>query len=179
MTLQIQTDEYWQDVTAPMLETVRRRLRELVKLIEIKKRPIVFTDFEDEIGIGEPVVIQGVSVGTDMDRFRRKARHFLKANENHIAILKLRRNEPLTPLDLSELEKVFLSAGAEKSEVDQVRSDVGLGLFVRSLVGLEREAAKRAFDGFLTGKTLTGGAFNGRRSRLRRRPSVAFWAPPP
>jgi type I restriction enzyme R subunit len=30
-----------------------------------------------------------------------------------------------------------------------------LGLFVRSMVGMDREAAKRAFDGFLTGKTLT------------------------
>jgi hypothetical protein len=32
----------------------------------------------------------------------------------------------------------------------------GLGLFVRSLVGLEREAAKQAFAEFLTGKTLNG-----------------------
>jgi type I restriction enzyme R subunit len=30
-----------------------------------------------------------------------------------------------------------------------------LGLFLRSLVGLDREAAKRSFDGFLLGKTLT------------------------
>jgi type I restriction enzyme R subunit len=30
-----------------------------------------------------------------------------------------------------------------------------LGLFVRSLVGMDREAAKRAFDRFLSGKTLT------------------------
>jgi len=34
-------------------------------------------------------------------------------------------------------------------------SGIGLGLFVRSMVGLDREAAKRAFDGFLGGKTLT------------------------
>ena len=90
-----------------------------------------------------------------MDRFRLKARHFLKGNENHISVLKLKRNEPLTPLDLAELEKVFLSAGAQPSEIDQVRSDVGLGHFVRSLIGLERDAAKRAFDGFLAGKTPT------------------------
>ena len=30
----------------------------------------------------------------------------------------------------------------------------GLGLFVRSLVGLEREAAKEALSGFLSGKSL-------------------------
>ena len=32
----------------------------------------------------------------------------------------------------------------------------GLGLFVRSLVGLDREAAKDALSGFLVGKTLHG-----------------------
>jgi type I restriction enzyme, R subunit len=31
----------------------------------------------------------------------------------------------------------------------------GLGLFVRSLVGLDREAAKQALNGFIAGKTLS------------------------
>lgn len=67
--------------------------------------------------------------------------------QNHIAVLKLKRNEPLTVLDLSELEKVFVAAGAEQSEIAQVRAGGGLGLFVRSLVGLERDAAKKSFRG--------------------------------
>lgn len=33
---EVQGDDFWQDVTAPMLETVRRRLRALIKLIEVK-----------------------------------------------------------------------------------------------------------------------------------------------
>lgn len=52
LILELQTDEYWQDITVPMLETVRRRLRSLIKLIEYKKRSIVYSDFEDEIGAG-------------------------------------------------------------------------------------------------------------------------------
>jgi type I site-specific restriction endonuclease len=40
----------WQDITAPMLEIVRKRLRNLIKLIEKTKRKIVYTDFVDEIG---------------------------------------------------------------------------------------------------------------------------------
>ena len=35
-----------------MLETVRVRLRDLIKLIEHGERNIVYTDFEDEIGAG-------------------------------------------------------------------------------------------------------------------------------
>ena len=157
LILNLQADEYWQDITVPMLETVRRRLRALVKLIEVKRRPIVYTDFEDEIGEGVAVPFSGASVGTDMDRFRLKVRHFLRANENHIAVLKLRRNEPLTATDLAELERVFVEAGvAEGQEIEQVRTEAGgLGLFVRSLVGLDREAAKHAFDVFLDGKRLS------------------------
>jgi type I restriction enzyme R subunit len=152
---ELQSDEYWQDITLPMLEEIRRRLRELVKLIETKNRPLVFTDFEDEIGDGHEIAVHGVTVGTDIESFKRKARHFLKTNENHIAILKLRRNEPLTPTDVAELERVFLSAGAQPDEIEKLRKDGGLGLFVRSLVGLDREAAKRALDGFIANKTLS------------------------
>jgi type I restriction enzyme, R subunit len=156
LILEIQTDEYWQDVTVPMLETMRRRLRDLVKLIEVKRRPIVYTDFEDQIGTGSAVRLRGAGAGTDVARFNMKAGHFLKENENHIAILKLRRNEPLTATDLAELERMFLEAGiAGPAEIEAVRADGGLGVLIRSLVGLDREAAKRAFDGFLSDRTLS------------------------
>lgn len=38
---------------------------------------------------------------------QRKARVFLRPHENHIAVLKLKRNEPLTKSDLAELERIF------------------------------------------------------------------------
>jgi type I restriction enzyme R subunit len=153
---EIQGDDFWQDVTAPMLETVRRRLRELIKLIEPKRRIIVRTDFEDSIGEASEIELRGVSVGTDMDRFRLKARHFLKDNENHIAVLKLHRNEPLTATDLAELERMFLDAGvAEPLDLERLKPEGGLGLFIRSMVGLDREAAKGAFAAFLTGRSFS------------------------
>jgi type I restriction enzyme R subunit len=156
LILELQIDEYWQDVTAPMLETVRRRLRGLVKLIEIKKRPVIYSDFEDEIGAGTAIEVTGVPAGSDMDRFRAKARQFLKANQSHIAILKLYRNEPLTKTDLAELERIFGDAGVgTPEEIEWIRGEGGLGLFVRSLVGLDRPAAKRAFDTFIEGRKLT------------------------
>ncbi|OIQ93603.1 type I restriction enzyme EcoKI subunit R [mine drainage metagenome] len=152
----LQADEFWQDITLPMLENVRTRLRGLIKLIEVKKRTIIYTNFEDEIGQALEVAVKGVSVGTDMDRFRLKARHFLKSNENHIAVLRLRRNEPLTITDLAELERFFVEAGiAVPEDVDRLRAKGGLGVFVRSIVGLDREAAKRAFDQFTVARTLT------------------------
>jgi len=50
----------------------------------------------------------------------------------------------------------LVEAGAgTPDELGKLRSGSGLGLFVREMIGLDREAAKRAFDGFLAGKTLT------------------------
>src|SRR5439155_734641 len=51
----VQTDDWWQDVTTPMLETVRKRLRSLVKLIEKQQRKPIYTDFEDVMA-GETTV---------------------------------------------------------------------------------------------------------------------------
>jgi hypothetical protein len=66
------------------------------------------------------------------------------------------RNEPLTKTDLAELERIFTEAGVgSPDEIERIRSEGGLGLFVRSLVGLDRAAAKRAFDGFIQGRMLT------------------------
>jgi type I restriction enzyme R subunit len=156
LILDIQTDEWWQDVTVPMLETVRRRLRSLVKLIEKQRRKPLYTDFEDLMGDERSVILPGFTLPSDFERFRAKARQFLKAHENHITIHKLRTNEPLTATDLSELERMLSESGIGTVEDVQKAKEAnhGLGLFVRSLIGLDREAAKKAFGSFLGGRTL-------------------------
>jgi len=54
------------------------------------------------------------------------------------------------------LEQILIEAGAgTKEDVGKVRADGKMGLFVRSMMGMDREAAKPAFDGFLVGQTLT------------------------
>ena len=138
-----------------MLEIVRKRLRNLIKLIEKTKRRIVYTDFVDEIGGQTAIDLPGIGVGVDFERFKAKARHFLKANDNHLAIHKLRTNQPLTPTDLGELERMLMEAAGSAPEYVTKARELGLGLFVRSLVGLERNVAKQAFADFLSGRTLT------------------------
>jgi type I restriction enzyme R subunit len=152
----VQTDEWWGDVTTPMLESVRRRLRNLVKLIEKQQRKPIYTDFEDELGGESTVDLPGFADGTDYARFRAKARAFLRAHQDHVAIHKLRMNRPLTATDLAELESMLVESGVGASEDVRRAADEseGLGLFVRSLVGMDRGAAKDALAGFLSVKTL-------------------------
>jgi type I restriction enzyme R subunit len=153
---EVQTDEWWQDVTTSMLERVRTRLRALVKLIDKRSRKPIYTDFEDQIGSEATLELPGFDASDGFERFRVKARVFLRAHEDHIAIHKLRMNKPLTRLDLDELERMLTTSGAGVArDVRKAEEEChGLGLFVRSLVGLDREAAKQAFAGFLAGTRL-------------------------
>lgn len=156
LILEVQTDEYWQDMNLPILEIMRRRLRNLVKLIEPGERKIVYTDFEDEIGSSVDVVLPNIGSGTDKARFLMKVRHFLEQHKDHITIQKLRRNEQLTPQDIAELERMFLKeAIGDPDDLERIRGEGGLGLFIRALVGLDREAAKQALAGFISGRTLS------------------------
>jgi type I restriction enzyme R subunit len=154
----VQTEEWWQDVTTPMLEGVRWRLRELVALIEKRQRQPIYTDFEDEMGDENPVSLPGFGEGADFAKFRAKAQAFLRAHQEHVAIYKLRRNKALTAADLAELERMLAESGVGRAEdIERAKSESqGLGLFVRSLVGMDREAAKDALGAFLTGKALSG-----------------------
>ncbi|MEU0076295.1 DEAD/DEAH box helicase family protein [Micromonospora tulbaghiae] len=154
-------DEWWQDVTLPMLELMRRRLRGLVKLIERSKRAIVYTDFTDELGEISVVTLNDIKIGTDFERFRAKARVYLRAHEDHLALQKLRRNKQLSPTDLDELERMLAASGGGSEDIDEARRSAhGLGLFIRSLVGLDREAATEAFGDFLTSRTLSANQIN-------------------
>ncbi|HEU0300264.1 MAG TPA: DEAD/DEAH box helicase family protein [Longimicrobium sp.] len=154
---EVQADGWWEGVTLPMLERVRRRLRDLVRLIDRQRRRPVYTDFEDELGDERRVELPGVgAAGGGLERFRQKARAFLRAHEDHVALRKLRMDHPLTPTDLAELERMLLEAGVGSEEELRRAGEEshGLGLFVRSLVGLDREAAKRALAGFMNGRPL-------------------------
>jgi type I restriction enzyme R subunit len=146
-------DEWWQDVTVPMLEVARKRLRALIKLIDRAHRKPVYTDFEDQMGDEVSVALPVFQSVVDRARFLAKARQFLKAHESHITIHRLRRNQPLTPSDLFELERMMVEAGVgTPDDIARAKTEnQGLGIFIRSLVGLDREAAKQAFGQFLTG----------------------------
>ena len=149
-------DEWWNDVTLGMLENARKRLRLLVKLIEKSKKKVVYTDFIDELGTETTFDLPEVANGLDMARFKDKARQFLKAHEGHLALQRLRRGQALTPTDLLELERMLADAGGTPELIQKAAADkFGLGIFIRSLVGMEREAVAQAFSEVIAGTQVT------------------------
>jgi len=152
----VQTDEWWQDTTIPMLEILRKRLRALVKLIEKQRRRPIYTDFEDEMGTEIDIELPIFAEAGDFEKFRAKTRAFLLEHQDNVIVHKLRMNIPLTSSDLEDLELMLSESGIGKPENIALAKELshGLGLFVRSLVGLDREAAKQSLATFLSDKTL-------------------------
>ncbi len=150
-------ENWWIDVTLPMLELLRRRVRLLVRLVPKARRIVVYTDFVDQLGEATEMTMSGLNVGTDLQRFQAKVRVYLRAHEDHVALQKLRRNRPLSLTDLDELQRMLTDSGVgEPADLQHAAEQAhGLGLFVRGLVGLDRDAATDALSEFIAGRTLT------------------------
>lgn len=149
-------DEWWIDVTLSMLELVRLRLRGLVRFVERATRNPVYTDFEDTLGEATEIDLPGITPGTNFERFRAKATAYLSQHQDHVALQRLRRNKQLTADDLASLEEMLVAAGGERVDIIWAAERTGgLGLFIRSLVGLDRQAATEAFGHFLDGTKFT------------------------
>jgi type I restriction enzyme, R subunit len=150
-------DEWWQDVNVQMLEETRMRLRGLMGLIETISREPLYTNFADELGELRELDAAALLSRDEFQQFRLRAREFLRAHDDHLTMQRLRRNQPLTEADLNELQRFLISHGVGTEQAIQRAAEEcnGFGLFIRSLVGLDRNAAKEVFAEFLADGTHT------------------------
>lgn len=89
-------------------------------------------------------------MGMDWESFEAKATALLQQHQDHLAIQLLKRNKQLTAEDLAALEAMLLNAGDERVKLEWVKDRAGsLGVFVRSLIGLDRDAVMEAFSQYL------------------------------
>jgi len=151
----VQDRAFWKDAGILDIEHIRVELRELLKFLDVETRPIYFTDFEDEFGenLKEFQLVRNFN---DLDAYKRKVEQFLKEQSNHLTIYKLRNNVPITKAELDELERMLFSQGSlgTKDEFVKAYGTKPLGTFVRSILGLEINAAKLAFGEILNNQSL-------------------------
>ncbi|WP_026220819.1 DEAD/DEAH box helicase family protein [Thiofilum flexile] len=155
----IQEQTFWEGMNIELLETLRRRIRSLVTFIQKEEQPIVYTDFKDEIiGESEETAIEMPRMtGT---QYAKKVKEYLNSHLNNIVIHRLRTNQPLTETDLQNLESTLQKIGDEEGEtllsnLLQQSEAPTLAYFVRSMVGMDRQAAQAAFTVFLEDRSLT------------------------
>lgn len=153
----MQDETWWTDVTPPMIEQIRYELRDLVKFVDFKEQRIIYNDFADELGEVTETDIPIKQTGFSSYQYRKKVEAYIREQENHIAIAKLKRNIPLTDADLTDLEELLYKAEAIESRErfqEVYGANLSLKVFIRQLVGLGRNAAKTSFARFLEGSNL-------------------------
>jgi type I restriction enzyme, R subunit len=160
---EVQTESWWTDVTPSMIESMRLKLRDLVKFVDPQEQTIVYTDFQDELEDLLEVNVPTPQTAFSPYQYRKKVEAYIRSNENHVAIAKLKRNISLTDTDLAALEEMLFNGEAVESreQFEKVYGQKNLKLFIRELVGLDRNAAKQAF-----GRYLVGGNFSALQIRF-------------
>jgi type I restriction enzyme, R subunit len=152
----IQTEEYWESLTIPAVEHLRKELRELIKFIDSDGGlSRVYTNFEDEFG--EAIEVREFLPGYgDRENYRLKVERFVREHKDHITIRRLMHNKPVTSADIEGFEQIlFTEQGiGSRDQFEKTFGKQSLGKFIRSIVGLDRDAAKEAFGEFLGGKKL-------------------------
>ena len=151
LILDLQTDSWWTNVTLPMLEEVRVKLRELIRFVDPQERVDVYTNFTDTLIQEESTEYQVVKRDPNLQNYRDRVQRFIREHQDHVTIRRLKNNEPVTPTDIAALENILFADNGPipKEEYPKIYGEEPLGKLVRSIVGLDRNAAKAVFAEFL------------------------------
>lgn len=156
---EIQESVFWDDIGLMDLENLRLRLRYLARFLGKQERAIIYSDFQDEVLETRETEIFQMPRMTGA-QYEKKVGDYLRNHRDHIVIHRLRINQPLTPTDLVSLERMLVEIGEEEGErllagLLKRRGNPTLPAFVRSLVGMDRASAQKAFSKFLQDRSLS------------------------
>lgn len=146
----IQADEFWEAASLTSLEKVRSDIRDLIKFIDRDQKKTVYTSFQDEIN-DEGVMIRDIIPHyTSMQSYRDRVENYVRKNKDHLVIYKLRTNEPITKGEIQLLEKLLFEGDlGTKADYEKEYGDKPLGVFIRSIVGLDIQVANQLFVDFI------------------------------
>jgi type I restriction enzyme R subunit len=139
--------EYLKNAGIAEFEAIRQKLRGLMKYIEKEAIARYDTNFDDNIIqiLENPSELES----DDLQDYKKKVNYYIRQHQDNPVIAKLRSNLPLSKGDITELEKILWSEVGTKDDYTRGFGGIPLGELVRSIVGLDRQAAKAAFSKFI------------------------------
>lgn len=141
--------DFYKNLKQVKMESIREEVRMLVQYLDKDAREPIYTDIKDSEIVAtarEPLSNYGNAV-----IYKKRVESFVRENRHHIAISKLSSNEPITAAELGSLEEILFD-GEERGTKENFTEEYGdqpLGNFIRSIIGLEEGAARKAFADFL------------------------------
>lgn len=145
---QIVHNDYLERAGIMDYEEVRIKLRDLIKFLPEGDRARYDTDFTDDILSLEVKEFQ--LYNDDLAQYKKKVNYYILQHQDIPAIAKLKGNRPLTAEDIKSLEHILWKELGTKEQYDSQYGATPLGELVRSIVGLDHQAANDAFSQFLS-----------------------------
>jgi len=157
---EISTPVFWENQTLDRLEHVRTELRDLLKLLLGVPGKTFEVDIEDVVEKGPEVK----PVQTTQT-YNAKVREFLEENkETNEALRKILHLEPLTEIDIHELEKLlWVELGSEEDYRKLVGTRIyggNIAAFIRTVIGVDMNAAIKKLETLLNEESLNADQIN-------------------
>jgi type I restriction enzyme R subunit len=147
-------DTFWINADIPTLNETRLALRNLIQYIEFEKQKNLYTNIEDTLADIEEVNL--LNQYQELGAYQKRVEKFIRQNRNHITIHRIINNQPITKNEVEELERLLFSIykNGNKELLEKATDGKPLGKFIRSILGLDVNAAKEAFGNFVRNANL-------------------------
>lgn len=152
---ELKDPDFYDDLSQKKMDEIRQEIRGLVKHLDKKASVNIYTDIEDS----EAVVREGKPIygSENSEIYKRRVEKFIRENKHNVIISKLSKKIPITKEELGKLEDILFDGDGRGTKDDFVRiyGDRPLGEFIRSIIGLDVDAANNAFADFIQAGELT------------------------
>jgi type I restriction enzyme R subunit len=150
----IKKADFYKGISQKKLDSVREELRELIQYLESSARTIIYTnllDSEITMTLNEPDLKSNYG-----SSYRRRVESYIRDNKHQLTISKLLTNEPITEKELKLLEELLFDGEERGTRQDFIKEfgEEPLGVFIRSIIGLDVKAAQNAFSDFIQAGSL-------------------------
>ena len=149
----IQSDEFWENISVLTLETVRSELRDLMQfLADTDKMPKIFTKLSDPVIDTKEGDL--LDAAYDFEDYHKKVNRYIEEHKDDPVIYKLNHNLPLNKADFIELERIFTEELGNSEDYKREYGDTPFGLLVRKIVKLDHDSTMSAFSAFINDSSL-------------------------
>lgn len=153
-------EDFLQQANVVNLEEVRDGLRELMQFLDAVDQPIVETHFQDYLDLANVEEVNIIKE-SPLEPYRERVERYINSHRTHLVINKIKTNQSITESELQVLEEMIFNAdevGTREEFEDVARDDkgkqIGLGRFIRELIGLDQDAVQKAFAEFISTQNL-------------------------
>lgn len=154
---EVLSSRFWETKSIGSLERIRRELRDLLQYIDGKQVGRTFT-----VDVADTFVQDNSGVNVSpVHTYRRRVEDYLQEHfSDDVSLQKIYRMEPLDEADITRLEQIFWEELGSREEYDEQThgnpyQHENVAAFIRSIIGVEQEAALKKYRDLIHGAELT------------------------